>query len=88
MGRKRRMSKGSEERPKMVIEKIVEDEGLEIRVIDKAPNFIEFNIYSEREARYAINRVAGKLQRGGCSIHRFGDPNSIKVRCPIPRRGD
>ena len=69
------------ESTKTVIEKMVEDEGLEIRVIDRTPNFIEYNIYNQK--RYAINRIAAKLKRRGCSIHRWGDPYSIRVRCPI-----
>ena len=75
-----RSTSRSEESTKTVIEKMVEDEGLEIRVIDRTPNFIEYNIYNQK--RYAINRIAAKLKRRGCSIYRWGDPYSIRVRCP------
>ncbi len=69
------------EKRKLVIEKMAESEGLGIKKIGEGKTFLEFNIYSEEEARYAINRIAGKLKRRGCVISRFGDPNSIKVRC-------
>ena len=66
---------------KLVIEVMAEREGLNVRRLGEQDGFLKFNVYGD--SKYAINRVAGKLSRRGCTIQRFRDPYSINVLCPL-----
>ena len=61
-------------------------ERLKVRKIGVEKGFLKVNIYSDTDRRYAMKRMAGKLERRGCVIRRFGDPNSIIVLIPLSTR--